>query len=94
MSILRRDGNAAAATVARRSELSFATRWIWRRPGNVAPWPGTRWTRCDGSHPRWPRRWIGALRPAEAVSLRTADCGLPSVGWGRLYLSHTAPEVG
>ncbi len=38
--------------------------------------------------------YYGALRPAEAVSLRTADCGLPSVWWGRLYLSHTAPEVG
>jgi hypothetical protein len=38
--------------------------------------------------------YYGALRPAEAVNLRKADCDLPSAGWGRLYLSRTTPEVG
>jgi integrase len=38
--------------------------------------------------------YYGALRPAEAVNLRKADCNLPLAGWGRLYLSRTTPEVG
>jgi integrase len=38
--------------------------------------------------------YYGALRPAEAVNLRKADCELPVTGWGRLHLTRTAPEVG
>jgi integrase len=38
--------------------------------------------------------YLAALRPAEAVNLHKADCELPRKGWGRLYLSRTAPEVG
>jgi integrase len=38
--------------------------------------------------------YYAALRPAEAVNLRRADCHLPAVGWGRIYLSRTTPEVG
>jgi integrase len=38
--------------------------------------------------------YYAALRPAEAVNLRRADCDLPAVGWGRIYLSRTTAEVG
>jgi integrase len=38
--------------------------------------------------------YYAALRPAEAVNLRKADCELPATGWGRLHLTRTAPEVG
>jgi integrase len=33
--------------------------------------------------------YYAALRPAEAMNLRQADCRLPASGWGRLYLSRT-----
>src|SRR5712691_13319673 len=38
--------------------------------------------------------YYAALRPAEAVNLRKADCELPETGWGRLYVARTTPEVG
>jgi integrase len=38
--------------------------------------------------------YYAALRPAEAVNLRKADCVLPETGWGWLHLARTAPEVG
>jgi integrase len=38
--------------------------------------------------------YYAALRPAEAVNLRQADCVLPETGWGWLHLARTAPEVG
>jgi integrase len=38
--------------------------------------------------------YYAALRPAEAVNLRKADCELPQTGWGRLHLTRTTPEVG
>jgi integrase len=38
--------------------------------------------------------YYAALRPAEAVNLRKADCDLPAAGWGRLYLARSTPEVG
>jgi integrase len=38
--------------------------------------------------------YFAALRPAEAVNLRKADCDLPATGWGRLYVARTTPEVG
>jgi len=38
--------------------------------------------------------YYAALRPAEAVNLRKADCELPATGWGRLYVARTTPEVG
>jgi integrase len=38
--------------------------------------------------------YYAALRPAEAVNLRKADCELPTTGWGRLHLTRTAPEAG
>jgi integrase len=38
--------------------------------------------------------YFAALRPAEAVNLHRGDCDLPETGWGRIYLSRTAPEVG
>lgn len=38
--------------------------------------------------------YYAALRPAEAVNLRKADCELPVSGWGRLYVARTTPEVG
>jgi integrase len=37
--------------------------------------------------------YYGALRPAEAVALRKADCHLPEQGWGKLTLSGSRPEV-
>jgi len=38
--------------------------------------------------------YYAALRPAEAVNLRRADCEFPAAGWGRLYVARTTPEVG
>ena len=38
--------------------------------------------------------YYAALRPAEAVNLRKAECELPTAGWGRLYVARTTPEVG
>ena len=38
--------------------------------------------------------YFAALRPAEAVNLRKADCDLLATGWGRLYVARTTPEVG
>lgn len=38
--------------------------------------------------------YYGALRPAEAVGLRLADCILPENGWGRLLLHQTRPTAG
>lgn len=38
--------------------------------------------------------YYGALRPAEAVGLKRADCTLPEKGWGRLLLHRTRPTVG
>jgi integrase len=38
--------------------------------------------------------YYAALRPAEAVNLRKADCVLPETGWGWLHLARTTPEVG
>jgi integrase len=38
--------------------------------------------------------YYAALRPAEAVNLRRADCEFPGSGWGRLYVARTTPEVG
>jgi len=37
--------------------------------------------------------YFAALRPAEAVALRQQDCYLPAVGWGRLTLEKSRPEV-
>ena len=38
--------------------------------------------------------YYAALRPAEAVNLRKADCGLPETGWGWLHLARTTTKVG
>ena len=38
--------------------------------------------------------YYAALRPAESVNLRKADCVLPETGWGWLHLTRTTPEVG
>lgn len=38
--------------------------------------------------------YYAALRPAEALNLRDADCERPGTGWGRIHLSETTPEVG
>jgi integrase len=37
--------------------------------------------------------YFAALRPAEAVGLRRQDCTLPGMGWGRLTLEKSRPEV-
>jgi integrase len=37
---------------------------------------------------------FAALRPAEAVGLREADCHLPETGWGALTLRETRPVSG
>jgi integrase len=36
--------------------------------------------------------YFAALRPAEAVALREADCLLPEQGWGQLTLTRTLPS--
>jgi integrase len=38
--------------------------------------------------------YYAALRPAEAVALREADCVLPARGWGRIDLAASAPRAG
>jgi integrase len=38
--------------------------------------------------------YYAALRPAEAVALREADCVLPAAGWGRIDLAASAPRAG
>lgn len=38
--------------------------------------------------------YYAAMRPAEAVNIRKADCELPLTGWGRIYVTRTTPEVG
>jgi integrase len=38
--------------------------------------------------------YYAALRPAEAVALREADCVLPAGGWGRIDLAASAPRAG
>jgi integrase len=38
--------------------------------------------------------YYAALRPAEAVALREADCVLPARGWGRIDLAASQPCVG
>jgi len=38
--------------------------------------------------------YYAALRPAEAVALRDADCVLPARGWGRIDLAASAPRAG
>lgn len=38
--------------------------------------------------------YYGALRPAEAVGLTSADLKLPEVGWGTALLNRTRPSVG
>ncbi|MFJ4813435.1 tyrosine-type recombinase/integrase [Streptomyces longwoodensis] len=38
--------------------------------------------------------YYGALRPAEAVGLTSADLKLPETGWGTLLLNRTRPSVG
>jgi integrase len=38
--------------------------------------------------------YYAALRPAEAVALREADCVLPAQGWGRIDLAASAPRAG
>lgn len=37
--------------------------------------------------------YFGGLRPAEALGLRTQDCHLPTVGWGRLVLARSKPQA-
>ncbi len=41
-----------------------------------------------------PLQYYGALRPAEAVGLTSADLKLPRVGWGTALLNRTRPSVG
>ncbi|WP_339122797.1 tyrosine-type recombinase/integrase [Pseudonocardia sp. D17] len=38
--------------------------------------------------------YYGALRPAEAASLRKASLSLPESGWGELLLEHSTPSAG
>jgi integrase len=38
--------------------------------------------------------YYAALRPAEAVALREADCVLPARGWGRIDLATSQPRAG
>jgi integrase len=38
--------------------------------------------------------YYAALRPAEAVALREADCVLPAGGWGRIDLASSQPRAG
>jgi integrase len=38
--------------------------------------------------------YYAALRPAEAVALREADCVLPARGWGRIDLAASWPRAG
>jgi integrase len=38
--------------------------------------------------------YYAALRPAEAVALREADCVLPARGWGRIDLASSEPRAG
>ena len=38
--------------------------------------------------------YYAALRPAEAVALREADCVLPAAGWGRIDLAASAARAG
>jgi integrase len=38
--------------------------------------------------------YFAALRPAEAVNLRCADCHLPKKGWGTITLTRTRPAAG
>jgi integrase len=38
--------------------------------------------------------YYAALRPAEAVALREADCHLPGRGWGRIDLTVSEPRAG
>jgi integrase len=38
--------------------------------------------------------YFAALRPAEAVGLREADCDLPQEGWGELLLGRSLPSSG
>ena len=38
--------------------------------------------------------YYAALRPAEAVALREADCVLPARGWGRIDLASSQPRAG
>lgn len=37
--------------------------------------------------------YYGGLRPSEALGLRSADCVLPSTGWGELRLARARPDV-
>ncbi|NJP29840.1 tyrosine-type recombinase/integrase [Microbispora sp. SCL1-1] len=37
--------------------------------------------------------YYAALRPGEAVALRQQDCHLPAIGWGRLLVDVSRPEV-
>ncbi|MEV4079923.1 hypothetical protein ACGFJC_44650 [Nonomuraea fuscirosea] len=37
--------------------------------------------------------YYAALRPAEAIALRSEDCGLPAIGWGRFLIDVSRPEV-
>ncbi|MEV6056895.1 tyrosine-type recombinase/integrase [Streptomyces sp. NPDC052107] len=38
--------------------------------------------------------YYAAMRPAEALGLRLADCTLPEKGWGRIELAETRPTAG
>jgi integrase len=38
--------------------------------------------------------YYAMMRPGEVVSLRDADCELPTTGWGRLLLTGSKPSVG
>ncbi|MGW4562812.1 tyrosine-type recombinase/integrase [Streptomyces sp. NPDC004561] len=38
--------------------------------------------------------YYAAMRPAEALGLRLADCTLPERGWGRIELAETRPTAG
>jgi integrase len=38
--------------------------------------------------------YYAAMRPAEAIALKKADCDLPETGWGTITLAKSRPEVG
>ncbi|MFJ7422448.1 tyrosine-type recombinase/integrase [Streptomyces uncialis] len=54
------------------------------------------WHRCRGRRlvAFYAVLYYAALRPAEAVGLRLADCHLPDNGWGTLTLRETRPVSG
>ncbi|MEU1567826.1 site-specific integrase [Streptomyces mirabilis] len=54
------------------------------------------WDRCRGRRlvAFYAVLYYAALRPAEAVGLRLADCHLPDGGWGTLTLRETRPVSG